>query len=436
MNEFNDLKINELILKAIKESGYINPTPIQKQAIPKLLEGADLLASAQTGTGKTAAFAIPMIEHINNLNVDAKKHDIKGLILTPTRELANQIFDNFNNYSKYLKIKTNVIYGGVSQKRQEDNLAKGTDILVATPGRLLDLINQRIINLSKVKFLVLDEADQMLDMGFIKDVYRIIKYIPKERQTMLFSATMPKSIEELSNDILNNPIRVAVTPVAKTLDVITQELYYVPKKQKLKLLFDLIVDNKMTSVLVFAKTKRGANAIAKDLIDGGMNALAIHGNKSQNAREKALDNFKKGTTRVLVATDIAARGIDIDKLQYVFNYDLPDTPETYIHRIGRTGRAGELGKSISFCDPSELGLLKEIEKHIKQKITVITDHPDHIKNIESQKVTPKSNSNKNSSSKNTTRSNNNFGNKRSNQNKSKTNNDKNKKRRYYPKGNK
>lgn len=381
MEAFKALNISNAILKSVMSMGYENPTDIQVQAIPLLLEGKDLLGSAQTGTGKTAAFAIPILQMLESARKPQEKREIKALVLTPTRELANQIYDNFNQYAKYLSTRTTVIYGGVSQRRQEGELARGTDVLVATPGRLLDLMNQGIISLTKVEYLVLDEADQMLDMGFIKDVYKIIKYIPKERQTMLFSATMPKSIEALAKDILNDPIRIAVTPVAQTLDVITQELYQVSKAQKAMLLIHLIHEKNMNSVLVFTKTKHGANKVAKDLLAAGMTAEPIHGNKSQAARERALLNFKKGKTRVLVATDIAARGLDIDKLSYVFNFDLPDTPETYIHRIGRTGRAGKSGVSISFCDKTEVNLLKDIEKHIKQIVPIVEEHPYKLKDM-------------------------------------------------------
>lgn len=387
MEKFKELKIVTPILKAIEKKGYTDPTDIQVLAIPEILKGKDILASAQTGTGKTAAFAIPILQLLDEKNDDLGK--IKVLILTPTRELANQIYENFKEYSRFLKIKTNVIYGGVSQKKQEDFLKKGTDVLIATPGRLLDLVKQEIILLSLVKYLVLDEADQMLDMGFIKDVYRIIKYIPNERQTMLFSATMPKTIEELSTDVLKDPIRIAVTPVTKTLDVITQEVFLVSKNNKLPLLVHLIESKKIKSILVFTRTKHGANKVVKSLLVNNIIAEAIHGNKSQSARERALLNFKSGKTKVLVATDIAARGIDIDKLQFVLNYDLPDTPETYIHRIGRTGRAGKSGVSMSFCDETEVKGLKEIEKHIKKQIKINENHPFYNENINTEKVVSK-----------------------------------------------
>lgn len=375
MKKFEQLEIIEPILRAITQAGYLNPTPIQEEAIPLLLKGKDVLGSAQTGTGKTAAFAIPILQQIFLSQNKNEKKLIRALVLAPTRELAIQTADNFTVYAKYINIRNVVIYGGVPQKRQEIALSKGIDILVATPGRLLDLINQKIIHLDQVEFLVLDEADQMLDMGFIKDVKKIVGFVKKDRQTMLFSATMPKSIEVLSQQILKKPIRIAVTPVTETLDMINQCLYHVAKKQKTNLLIHLIFENKMDSVLVFSRTKHGANRIVKELLNSNIKAEAIHGNKSQSAREKALANFKSGRTNVLVATDIAARGIDIEALSYVFNYDLPEVPEVYIHRIGRTGRAGLSGKTIAFCDPQERNLLKAIEKHINTKISVVVEHP-------------------------------------------------------------
>lgn len=373
---FHELGLIYPILKAIELANYQTPTPIQLQTIPPLLEGLDVLGSAQTGTGKTAAFAIPILQRLSQNKINGPhQRRIRVLVLTPTRELANQIGDNFTIYSKYLNLKNTVIFGGVSQRKQEDVLYRGVDILIATPGRLLDLIGQGIVSLQHVEYLVLDEADQMLDMGFIKDVQKIIGYVPIKRQTMLFSATMPKAIEVLSQTILNNPIRIAITPVTKTIDAIKQQLYYVDKKSKSALLIHLIKASRMQSVLVFTRTKHGANKVTKDLITSGIKAEAIHGNKSQSARELALSNFKKGKTTVLVATDIAARGLDITALSYVFNYDLPEVAETYIHRIGRTGRAGLSGIAISFCDILEKKYLKDIEKHIQRPIEVILDHP-------------------------------------------------------------
>jgi ATP-dependent RNA helicase RhlE len=371
---FKELNLIDPILKALDTEGYLAPSPIQEQSIPVLLEGKDILGSAQTGTGKTAAFAIPIIQGLylaHNAGLVTKK--IQALILAPTRELASQIKDSFSSYGRYVKIKTTVIFGGVRQKAQTEALAKGVDILIATPGRLLDLINQGFIDLSQVKFFVLDEADRMLDMGFIHDVNKIVKLIPSKRQTMLFSATMPKEIAELANAILKDPVRVAVTPVEATLDIIKQSLYLVSKKDKIDLLAHLITAHQIPSALVFTRTKHGANKVVKDLNQLGIMSEAIHGNKSQNAREIALKNFKTKKTSVLIATDIAARGIDIDELSHVINYDLPEVPETYIHRIGRTGRAGLSGTAISFCSPDESGLLKDIEKHILMKIPQVAD---------------------------------------------------------------
>lgn len=375
MNTFKELNIIEPILKAVDSAGYDIPTPIQVEAIPALLDKKDILGSAQTGTGKTAAFAIPILQQIYLSKTADKKRLIEALILTPTRELASQIGDSFTLYAKHLNIRNTVVFGGVSQKRQETALLSGVNILIATPGRLLDLMNQGIISLEYVKYLVLDEADQMLDMGFIKDVQRIISKVPKVRQTMLFSATMPKQIEELSKSILKDPVRIAVVPVTKTLDVIDQKLYHVNKKQKTDLLIHLIKTDKMRSVLVFTRTKHQANRVVKSLTQEKLLAEAIHGDKSQAARERALANFKKGSTHILVATDIAARGIDIEALSFVVNYDLPEVPETYIHRIGRTGRAGLGGQAISFCDILEKKLFSDIEKHTQKKLQVIEDHP-------------------------------------------------------------
>ena len=358
---FKELNLIEPIERALKAEGYFKPTPIQRKAIPELLKGSDLLACAQTGTGKTAAFAIPILQGISKEDKKQKK-EIKALIVAPTRELAIQISDSFKAYGKHLGLKTLVIYGGVNQNPQTKDLAKGVDILVATPGRLLDLINQKYISLKNIKYFVLDEADLMLDMGMLKDVKKIITYIPKLRQTMFFSATMPTEIGKLANSILNNPIRIDITPVSSTVDIIEQSVYLVDKVNKTKLLIHILRDKKINSSLVFSRTKHGANKIVASLEKAGFKAEAIHGNKSQNARQLALDNFKKRKTQILVATDIAARGIDIEELSYVINFDLPEVPETYVHRIGRTGRAGFAGKSISFCDFQEKPLLKAIEK--------------------------------------------------------------------------
>ncbi len=368
--KFNDLQIIDRIQKSLQLTGYIEPTPIQVDAIPVLLEGKDLLASAQTGTGKTAAFAIPILQQIYATKDHKANRKIEALILTPTRELALQIHENFKVYGKYVNVISTTIYGGVSQKRQQDALKRGVDVLIATPGRLQDLMDQGIIKLHNVKYLVLDEADQMLDMGFIKDVLKIVDATPKKRQTMLFSATMPKQIEQLSKQILNNPVRIAVKPVTETLDTIEQSVYLVPKARRTDLLIDLIYKLKMKSVLVFTRTKHGANKLSKNLMKLDIQSESIHGDKSQASRERALASFKKGDVKILVATDIAARGIDIDALDYVINFDLPEVPETYIHRIGRTGRAGLNGIALSFVDPQEMKLLNQIEKHINTKIAI------------------------------------------------------------------
>lgn len=373
---FSELNIIKPILEALKGEGYTVPTPIQEQAIPILLAGGDLLGSAQTGTGKTAAFAVPILQRLYaDTNPLRKDKRIKALILTPTRELAAQIKESFLNYGKNLGMRTVVIYGGVAQKPQTDNLKAGLDILIATPGRLLDLMGQGFVNLNSLEYFVLDEADRMLDMGFIHDVKKIIQAIPVKRQTMLFSATMPSAIAELANSILKNPSRIAVVPVETTLEAIKQSLFYVSKKNKTSLLLQLLKNPKITSALVFSRTKHGANKIEKEMVIAGIEAEAIHGNKSQGARTQALSKFKSHQIRVLVATDIAARGLDIEKLSHVVNYDLPDVPETYIHRIGRTGRAGLSGESFTFVSEDETDLLKDIERHIGMKIPVVKDHP-------------------------------------------------------------
>ena len=373
--KFQELNIIAPILKAIETEGYEIPSPIQEQAIPVLLEGRDLLGSAQTGTGKTLAFAVPILQALYEEHRDRNiKPQIRALILAPTRELAEQIKDSFRTYGRNVYAKTEVIYGGVSQKNQEIALRKGVDILIATPGRLMDLMNQNLISLHHVKYLVLDEADRMLDMGFIRDVKKIVAEVPTDRQTALFSATVPNDILSLANSMLKDPVRIAVTPVETTVEKIKQSLYYVAKKDRTNLLIDLLVNPKLSSVLIFTRTKHGANKLVKELLAFGVKADAIHGNKSQNNRQRALTEFKSKKIRVLVSTDIAARGIDIDELSHVINYDLPETPETYIHRMGRTGRAGLTGEAFSFCHPEELGLLKAIEKHIKQSIPVVKNH--------------------------------------------------------------
>lgn len=378
---FKDLNIIEPILKAIEKEGYTAPTPIQERAIPALLEGNDLEGYAQTGTGKTAAFAIPIIQLLYGRQRGEKTpRAIKALVLAPTRELAIQIGESFTSYGKYTKLKNTVVFGGVSQNPQTDALRSGVDILIATPGRLLDLMHQGYISLQNIEFLVLDEADRMLDMGLGQDVKRIIAKLPMERQTMLFSATMPKEISELIASILKKPVRVAVAPVSSTIDTVRQAVYFVDKKKKKALLIHLLRDKALESVLVFSRTKHGANRIAEALEKAGIETLAIHGDKSQNARQLALGSFKEKKIRVLVATDIAARGIDIDELSHVINYDLPEVPETYVHRIGRTGRAGAEGVALSFCDEEDKDSLKNIEKLISKKIHVIEDHPYPISN--------------------------------------------------------
>lgn len=373
---FEKLNLIEPILKALQAEGYVKPTPIQEQAIPVLLQRKDLLGCAQTGTGKTAAFSIPMLQLLHQDELYKKEPaGIKALVLTPTRELAIQIGESIQAYGKLLRIKHTVIFGGVSQKAQTDALRAGVDILVATPGRLLDLMDQRYVKLDRLKMFVLDEADRMLDMGFIHDVKKIIARIPAKRQTIFFSATMPPEISALANTILTNPVRVEVTPVSSTANTVKQEIYFVDKGNKRHLLLHLLNTENINTALVFTRTKHGADRVAKDLNKAGIRAEAIHGNKSQNARQRALSNFKEQKTRVLVATDIAARGIDIDELSHVINFELPNVPETYVHRIGRTGRAGATGSSISFCDAEEKAFLKDIQKLIGKSVPVATDNP-------------------------------------------------------------
>lgn len=359
---FQELNIIEPILRALEEKGYTNPTPIQQDAIPVVLQKSDMFGLAQTGTGKTAAFSIPIIQHLYENKVSGKQREIKALILTPTRELAIQINDCIKEYTKYTGLRHCVIYGGVKQKAQTDELRKGIDILVATPGRLLDLMNQGFINLNAIRHFVLDEADRMLDMGFIHDIKRLLPKLPKDKQTLLFSATMPSAISALSRSILRNPIKVEVAPVSSVVDTIQQSVYFVEKQEKKDLLIELLKKDKKQSVLIFSRTKHGADKIARILCKAGIGSEAIHGNKSQNARQRALANFKSHKTRVLVATDIAARGIDVNQLELVINYDLPDVPETYVHRIGRTGRAGNSGTALTFCAQDERALLRDIQK--------------------------------------------------------------------------
>lgn len=373
---FNQLELIEPLLKAVSDEGYTKPTPIQQQAIPVVLQKRDLLACAQTGTGKTAAFSIPLLQlmHQQTEKQPHKSNNIRALILTPTRELAIQIGENISAYGKFLRLKHTVIFGGVNQFHQVSAIRKGVDILVATPGRLLDLIQQRLLSLQQIEWLVLDEADRMLDMGFVKDVRRIIALIPTQRQTLFFSATMPEEIRDLSDSLLKNPVSVEITPPATTVELIDQSVYHVEKANKQDLVFDLMKDKNIKSALIFTRTKHGADRLAKWLTKNGIRTEAIHGNKSQNFRQAALQNFKSGRTRILVATDLAARGIDIDELTHVINFELPNIPETYVHRIGRTGRAGASGKAISFCSSDEKVFLRDIQKLIKKTIPAITDH--------------------------------------------------------------
>lgn len=370
---FHSLNLTDPILRSLKEEGYTEPTPIQSQAIPIALQGKDLLGSAQTGTGKTAAFAIPILQNLG-ANQAAGRKKIRSLVVTPTRELAIQINESFQNYGRYTGLNSTVIYGGVNQKSQVKKLKSGVDILTATPGRLLDLMNQGHISLADIEIFVLDEADRMLDMGFIHDIKKMLAVLPKKRQTLFFSATMPQEIVKLSNSILNNPIKIEITPEEPTVEAITQGLYFVDKNKKNALLVDILQNAGITSALVFTRTKRNANKVVKLLNGSNINAEAIHGNKSQSARQRALGNFKDQKTRVLVATDIAARGIDVDELKYVINYEIPNIPETYVHRIGRTGRAGAEGTALSFCDGEEKAYMRDIEKLIGKKIPVVTEH--------------------------------------------------------------
>lgn len=374
---FQDLGLIDPILKAIIEKGYTSPTPIQAQSIPLLLQKEDLLGCAQTGTGKTAAFTIPILQHLSNENSRHSNKQIKSLIVTPTRELALQIQENIEEYGKYTSLRSTVIFGGVNQNPQVSRLKQGVDILVATPGRLLDLIGQGFITLKHIRYFVLDEADQMLDMGFIHDIKKILVKLPKERQSLFFSATMAKPIVELSKQILGNPKRVTIKPQQTTAERVEQSVFMVSKSDKIKLLVEEIENRNARSVLVFSRTKHGANKVVKLLDRAQIKAAAIHGNKSQSARVKALEGFKKGDIKVLVATDIAARGIDVSELELVVNYDLPNIPETYVHRIGRTGRAKASGVAISFCSAEERSWLRDIQNLIKNEITIISNHPYH-----------------------------------------------------------
>jgi ATP-dependent RNA helicase RhlE len=373
---FNNLQLIEPLLKALSKEEYTRPTPIQERSIPVILQKRDLLACAQTGTGKTAAFVIPMLQlmHEQKGSTTPLSHKVQALILTPTRELAIQIGESIKAYGHYLPLRYEVIFGGVSQYNQVQSLRRGVDILVATPGRLLDLMQQGHIGLRDIEYFVLDEADRMLDMGFVHDVKRIITKLPEKRQTLFFSATMPNEINQLANMLLHNPVKVEVAPPATTVDLIQQSVYYTEKHNKQSLLIHLLKDTWIETVLVFTQMKHGADRLTRSLNNAGIRSEAIHGNKAQAARQKALNNFKNKTIRVLVATDIAARGIDIDELTHVINYDLPNIPETYVHRIGRTGRAGANGTAISFCDWSEKIFLSDIQKLIKKNIDKVKDH--------------------------------------------------------------
>ena len=374
--KFEDLNLDTTLLKAVADQNYINPTAIQEQAIPLILKNNDVLGTAQTGTGKTAAFALPILHHlINEKSNNNGKTKIRALVVTPTRELAIQIGENFTDYAKYNNIKNTVIFGGVKQGTQTNALANGVDVLVATPGRLLDLMGQGFISLNDIGYFVLDEADRMLDMGFINDIKKLLEKLPKNRQSLFFSATMPSSILTLSNTILRNPKKIAVHQVSTTAETIQQSIYYTNKNDKKDLLFHILKNKDINQILVFSRTKHGADRIVRNLQKNNIEAAAIHGDKSQNQRQRALQSFKDYKVRVLVATDLAARGIDIDKLSYVLNYDIPNEPETYVHRIGRCGRAGEKGVSISICEPEENVYAKDIEKLIKQKIEAVQNHP-------------------------------------------------------------
>lgn len=392
--EFKNLGISTPILKVLTEQTYITPTPIQEKTIPATLEGNDILGLAQTGTGKTAAFAVPTLQLLSKKKQTVTKRKIRALVLTPTRELAMQVYQSFTTYGRYLPLKTTVVFGGVGQGSQVKALAGGIDILIATPGRLIDLINQGYIDISSLEIFILDEADRMLDMGFIHDVRRITKLLPVKRQTLFFSATMPKEMETIVDKLLVNPVEVSVAPVSSTVDAIEQFVYFVDQKHKIDILADFFKKHKKESILIFTRTKRGADRVVKDLGKRNISARAIHGDKSQGARQAALDKFKNMEIQALAATDIASRGIDINELKYVINYDLPEVPETYVHRIGRTGRAGKNGSAISFCSFQDIALLKDIEKLIKKNVEVLenTKYPMVDKTIKAKPQQKKSSS--------------------------------------------
>jgi len=383
---FSDLKLLDQLQKAVAESGYTHPTPIQAAAIPPLLEGRDLLGCAQTGTGKTAAFALPILHRLAQYNRRAEQRQTRCLILAPTRELAIQIHDSFKTYGKYLKLRTTVIFGGVGQNPQVKALAGGVDVLVATPGRLLDLIDQKFLHLRSLDVFVLDEADRMLDMGFIHDIRKIIALLPPRRHNLFFSATMPPDIRRLADSMLTDPVTVEVAPVSSTAELIRQSVMYVERSRKKDLLRHILKDQSLNRVIVFTRTKYGANQVSEALGKSGIVSEAIHGNKSQGARQRALENFRSGRTRVLVATDIAARGIDIDEISHVINFEVPNIAESYVHRIGRTARAGAEGTAISFSDAEERSFIKDIEKLIGQSIPVDRDQPYHSETVENSRL--------------------------------------------------
>ncbi|MCE2675330.1 MAG: DEAD/DEAH box helicase [Sediminibacterium sp.] len=378
---FQTLGLIEPLLKAIQEEGYTTPTPIQAESIPIVLQGKDLLGCAQTGTGKTAAFTLPILQLLVKSKTQERRKKIRSLIVTPTRELAIQIGESFNAYGRHTGLNCTVIFGGVGQGPQVTALKNGVDVVIATPGRLLDLMNQGHLNIREVEIFVLDEADRMLDMGFVHDVKKLLAVLPKKRQSLFFSATMPPEIVSLANSILFHPLKVSVTPVSSTVDIIEQSVYFVDKVNKNALLIEILKNTAIKTALVFTRTKHGADKVVNLLLKNNIKAEAIHGNKAQNARQRALTNFKAQTTRVLVATDIAARGIDVDELAFVVNYEIPNIPETYVHRIGRTGRAGANGTAISFCDAEERAFLKDIEKLIAKKVPVIENHPFPMTNF-------------------------------------------------------
>ena len=383
---FSELNLIDPLKVALVEAGYTNPTPIQAQAIPALLAGQDLLGCAQTGTGKTAAFALPILHNLTQSNKKTTPRQARVLVLTPTRELAIQVHESFNTYGKNLRLKYAVVFGGVGQTPQVKAMSLGVDVLVATPGRLMDLIEQGFIKLNALEVFVLDEADRMLDMGFIHDIKKILKLLPPKRHNLFFSATMPPEIEKLANSILINPAKVEVTPVSSTAEMISQNVMFVERENKRPLLKHILDDQNLKKVIVFSRTKHGANKISDFLAKNNILSEAIHGNKSQTARQKALENFRSGKIRVLIATDIAARGIDIDEITHVVNFDLPNVSEDYVHRIGRTARAGTSGVAISFCDSEEKAFLKDIEKLIGKSINVLTDHPYHSQNVVEAKL--------------------------------------------------